>query len=135
VYYSGTQQKILLDAEGLVIVDKDVLLERNGEGRHDIIVKIRDAYNVEIEDPVTAARAFALAKWVIGAYETAGAAETEPIARALARMEGVPLMDEILSIDPRTHRPKSRKFGLLTVMNRSYESSGSVEVFSFEAVE
>jgi hypothetical protein len=135
IYYSGGPQQILTDAEGLVIVDKDVPLTRNEDGKHDIINKIRDTFNVIVDDPVTAARAFALAKWVVGAYQKVGGGDMVPIAHALESMEDIPLMDETLSIDPGTHRPKSRKFGVLRVMNRTYESAGYVEVFSAEAVE
>jgi hypothetical protein len=135
VYYSGGPQQILTDADGLVIVDRDVLLDRNEDGRHVIINKIRDAFNVIVEDPVTAAKAYAMAKWVVGAYQVTGVGETPNIALALGRIGEIPLMDEILSIDPATHRPKSRKYGVLRVQNRTYESHGSVEVFSRETIE
>jgi hypothetical protein len=135
VYYSGNAQKILTDAEGIVIVDKDVLLDRNEEGRHAIINTIRDAFDVIVKDPVTAARAYSLAKWAIGAYRVTGSDDFAKIAIELARTSDIPLMDETLSINPDTHRPKSRKYGLLRIGNRTYESYGSVEVFSAEAVE
>jgi hypothetical protein len=135
VYFSGKEQQILTDAEGLILVDKDVLLDRDEQGKHAIINKIRDEYDVIVDDPVTAARAYAMAKWVIGAYVRVGSEETEKIVRALEQIEGIPLMGELISIDLDTHRPVSRKFGLLRVTDRIYESAGSVEVFSRETVE
>jgi hypothetical protein len=135
VYYSGGAHKILTDAEGMVLVDKDVTLERNDEGRRDIIIKIRDAFNVTVEDPVTAAKAYALAKWVIDAYRMSDSGEVSPIMRALEKTDGIPLMSEILTIDTNTHRPKSRRFGTLIVRGREFESYGSVEVFSSETEE
>jgi hypothetical protein len=135
VYYSGEPRQILTDAEGIAIVDKDVLLERDEEGKHAIINKIRDAFNVIVDEPVISAKAYSLAKWVIGAYKSAGSGETSRIAGFLERAENIPLMDETLSIDENTHRPKSRKFGILRVCGRRYESHGSVEVYSAETEE
>ena len=135
VYYSGPMHKILSDAEGMVLVDKDVLLERNEDGRRDIIIKIRDAFDVTVEDPVTAAKAYALAKWVTGAYRTSESGDVPQIAKALEKADGIPLMSETLAIDPSAHRPKSRRFGLLIVQRRKFESYGSVEVSSQETEE
>jgi len=135
VYYSGSAHKILSDAEGIVIVDKDVTLVRNEEGRHAIINMIRDEFNVIVGDPVTAARAYSLAKWVISAYRTACSGDSAKIALELGRTGDIPLMDETLSINPDTHRPRFRKYGLLRIANRNYESYGSVEVFSAETAE
>jgi hypothetical protein len=135
VYYSGPAHKILTDAEGMVLVDKDVTLERNDDGRRDIIIKIRDAFDMTVEDPVTAAKAYSLAKWVTDAYRTSDSADLTPIARALEKADDIPLMSEILAIDPDTHRPKSRRFGVLIVRGREFESYGSVEVFSSETEE
>jgi ABC-type branched-subunit amino acid transport system substrate-binding protein len=135
VYYSGPAHKILSDAEGIVLVDKDVTLERNEDGRRDIIIKIRDAFDVTVEDPVMAAKAYALAKWVTGAYRTSDSGDAPKVARALEKTDGIPLMNETLSIDPNTHRPKSRRFGTLIVRGRKFESYGSVEIFSSETEE
>jgi hypothetical protein len=135
VLYSGDRQKILLDAAGTLLVDKDAPLERNEEGKHDIIVKIRDYFGREVEDPVTAAKAYALGGWVLGAYTASPSADEAAIARELERTKDIPLMGDMLAIDPGTHRPLSRKFGVLRVAGREYESSGSVEVFSAEAAE
>jgi ABC-type branched-subunit amino acid transport system substrate-binding protein len=135
VYYSGPAHKILTDAEGMVLVDKDVTLERNEDGRRDIIIKIRDAFNVTVEDPVAAAKAYSLAKWAISAYRMSDSGEVSSVMRALERADGIPLMSETLTIDPDTHRPKSRRFGMLIVRGREFESYGSVEVFSSEAEE
>ncbi|MDR1511149.1 MAG: ABC transporter substrate-binding protein [Synergistaceae bacterium] len=135
VCYSGPPRQILTDAEGMLVVDKDILLERNDEGRRVIINKIRDSFNVIVDDPVISAKAYSLAKWVIGAYRRTGSGESSPIAGALERIDDIPLMDETLSIDKNTHRPKSRRFGVLRVAGRAYESYGIVEVFSAEAEE
>ena len=135
VYYSGPLRQILTDADGIVTVDKDVLLERNPEGHRVIINKIRDAFDTVAGDPVTAAKAYALAQWVIEAYKAVGSGDTPRIALALAEMRDIPLMDETLAIDPGTHRPKSRKYGLLRIGNKHYESYGSVDVFSAETTE
>jgi len=135
VYYSGPQRNILTDADGIILVDKDVLLERNMEGHRVITNLIRDAFDVAVSDPVTAARAYALAKWVIGAYREVGGGDVPEIAYSLGRIRNIPLMDEMLSINPVTHRPRSRKYGLLRVGNKRYESYGSVDVSSAEAVE
>lgn len=135
VYYAGNRQQLLLDAEGLLLVDKDVLLERNETGKHDIMIKIRDRFDKEVKNPVLAAKAYALGRWVIGAYADAKTADAGEVAKSLASVKGIPLMDEILSIDPRTNRPVSRRFGILKIAGRQYESAGSVEVFSIEVSE
>ena len=136
VYYSGPQRDILTDADGIILVDETVLLERNTEG-HDAISKlIRDRFGDAPIEPVLAARAYALARWVIAAYREVGTGDDVPaMASALAGVSGIPLMDETLSIDPATHRPKSRKYGLLRVESKRWESYGSVDVFSAETVE
>ncbi|MDR1884907.1 MAG: hypothetical protein LBQ56_01435 [Synergistaceae bacterium] len=135
VFYAGNQHRILLDAEGLILADKDVLLIRNDAGRREISLKVRDMFNAELQDQVTAARAYALGRWAISAYERTPSGEGRGLAYELARMSGIPLMDEDLAIDPRTHRPVSRKFGLLRIEGRQYRSFGLVEVFSSEASE
>ena len=135
VYYSGPAHKILSDAEGMILVDQDVPLQRNEDGRRDIIIKIRDAFDVTVDDPVTAAKAYSLAKWVTGAYRMSGSGDAPQLARALEKTDGIPLMSETLAIDPNTHRPKSRRFGALIVRGRKFESYGSVEVFSSETEE
>ena len=132
VYFAGNQQKLLTDADGLVLVDKDVLLQRNEEGKRDIIVKGRDMFAKEIKSPVIAAKACALGRWVIGAYSSAGSSAAGSIASSLSNVRDIPLMDELLSIDPRTNRPKSRKYGVLEVQLGKYKTIGSVDVYSIE---
>jgi ABC-type branched-subunit amino acid transport system substrate-binding protein len=135
VYYSGPMKQILTDADGIVLVDKDVHIERNEEGRRDIIKRIRDAFDSPPQDPPTAAKAYALAKWTIGAYAEAGSDDAPRIALALSGMKDIPLMGETLSINPVTHRPTSRLYGLLRIAGRQYESHGTVEVLSAETEE
>ena len=135
VHYAGNMHRLLLDAEGLLLVDKDVLLERNERGKNDIITIVRDRFNRRISEPVLGAKAYALAKWVLAGYTGAGSAEPGLVADALARAVDIPLMDEMLRIDPTTHRPNSRKFGVLRVEERAFKSAGSVEVFSREVSE
>ena len=135
VYYAGNQHPILLDAEGLVVVDKDVLLERNEKGKGDIIRVVRDAFNKKTEEPVLSAKAYALAQWVIEAYRDAGVVDEASIADALGRVGEIPLMDEKIAINPSTHRPVTRKYGVLRVGGRQYQSHGSVEIFSAEVKE
>lgn len=135
VYHAGSMHRLLLDAEGLLLVDKDVLLERNERGKNDIIILVRDRFNRRISEPVLGAKAYTLAKWILAGYTGAGSAEAGPIADALARAVDIPLMDEMLRIDPSTHRPTSRRFGVLRVEERAFKSAGSVEVFSREVFE
>lgn len=135
VYHAGLRHRMLLDAEGLTLVDKDVLLERNERGKHDIILKVRDLFGKAPSDPVLAAKAYALASWVIAAYTDENDTNTARIARALEIARDIPLMDETLFIDRRTHRPAIRRFGVLTVEARQYRSAGAVEVYSSEVNE
>ena len=135
VYYAGNQHPILLDAEGLVVVDKDVLLERDEKGKSDIIRMVRDVFNKKIAEPVLAAKAYALAKWLIGAYRDVSVVEKTSIAHALGSVIDIPLMDEKLAINPLTHRPVTRKYGVLCVEDRQYRSQGAVEIFSEEVQE
>ena len=135
VYYAGDPHPILLDAEGLVVVDKDVLLERNEKGKDDITVMIRDLFDRKVADPVLAAKAYALAKWVIGAYRDVSVADEASIAHALGRVIDIPLMDVALAINPLTHRPTTREFGVLRVEGGEYQSCGAVEIFSAEVEE
>jgi hypothetical protein len=72
---------------------------------------------------------------VIEAYRDAVVVDEASIARALGRVAEIPLMDETIAINPRTHRPVTRKFGVLRVGEREYQSHGAVEVFSDEVVE
>lgn len=135
VYYAGRRQRILMDAENLVLVDKDVLLERNEAGRHGIIIKIRDFFDKTTKDPVLSAKAYALGRWVIKGYIDSRSSDAPSISRALAQVRDIPLMDEMLAVDPRTHRPKSRRFGVLRIASNLYKSDGHVEVFSVESGE
>ncbi|MDR3331054.1 MAG: ABC transporter substrate-binding protein [Synergistaceae bacterium] len=135
IYHAGNQHRILLDAEGLILVDKDVLLERNTDGRRHTSFIIRDTIHEAVDDPVIAAKAYALGKWAISAYMTVISEDVGAISETLAQTAGIPLMDEDLSINPLTHRPVSRKFGVLRIQGRQYVSNGLVEVFSSEASE
>lgn len=135
VYFAGNQQKFLSDADGVIIADKDVLLVRNEKGKYDIIVKVRDLFAREVKAPVIASKAYAIGRWIIGGYETSNSSQLAAIASSLANVKNIPLMDEVLSIDPRTNRPKSRKYGVLKVESGKYRSVGSVDVYSIEAGE
>ena len=135
VFYAGDQQKILLDAEGLTLVDKDVLLQRNERGKHDIILKLRDMFGKVASDPVLAAKAYAMGRWVVSAYTDENNTDAASIAKVLEIARDIPLMDEVLYIDRRTHRPTIRRFGVLTVVNRKYQSAGKVDVYSSEVTE
>lgn len=135
VYYAGNPHPILLDAEGLLVIDKDALLERNEKGKRDMIVMIRDAFDKDITEPVLAAKAYAVASWVIWAYRDVSVTEEASIADALGRATEIPLMDGKLEINPLTHRPLTRAYGVLRVGNRQYQSYGAVEIFSEEVRE
>lgn len=135
VYYAGKMQKILTDAEDLVLVDKDVLLERDEAGKHGIIIKIRDLFDKTTKDPVLSAKAYALGRWTIKGYADSRSSDVPSISQSLARVRDIPLMSEKLTVDPGTHRPKSRKFGVLRIESSRYESEGAVEVFSVESSE
>jgi len=135
VFYAGERQNILLDAEGLTLVDKNAVLERNERGKHDIILKLRDMFGQTPADPVLAAKAYALAKWVIAAYANEADVSAAGIARALEAARDIPLMDETLSINRRTHRPTIRQYGVLTVRDRKYLLERKVDVGSSEVTE
>jgi hypothetical protein len=135
VCFSGAKNNILLDAGGLVLVDKDDILNYNDEGKHIMDVKVRDLFGRALGDPVAAAKAYALGKWAIAGFVNARRVSVPSVAEALSMAEGVPLMDETLSIDPRTNRPKSRKFSVLKVEGRAYKPISSVDVYSVEVIE
>jgi hypothetical protein len=135
VYYSGGKSKMLLDADGLVLVDKDDALNYNEDGKQAIIRKVRDLFGKTPADPVTAAKAYALGKWVLAGFTNASEIGGRSIALSLSGAEGIPLMDEILSIDPRTNRPKSRKYCVLRVEGRIFKPVAGVDVYSVEVIE
>lgn len=135
VCFSGAKNNILLDANGLILIDKDDVLNHNEEGKRVIAVKILDRFGISPRDPVLAAKAYALGKWAIEGFTNSDEISARSVAAALSRAEGIPLMDEILSIDPRTHRPISRKFGVSRVEGRSYKPIASVDVYSVEVLE
>lgn len=135
IYYCGQQHPILLDAEGLVIVDKDEHLYRNTDGVRAMIELMRDEFSRTPSDPVLASKAYALAKWVIAAYSSVSSIEVDVIARALENVKDIPLLDELITIDPNTHRPVNRKYGVLMVGDREYKSHGVVDVFGSEVEE
>jgi hypothetical protein len=135
VYYSGGKNKMILDADGLVLVDKDDALNYNEDGKQAIIRKARDLFGRTLASPVTAAKAYALGKWALAGFASAAEIDRRSLALGLSHAEGIPLMDEILSIDPRTNRPRSRKYGVLRVEGRSFEPVASVDVYSVEVIE
>lgn len=135
VCYAGGQHPILLDADGLIIVDKESPLERNAEGIKGVVTMLRDSFDRVPDDPVMAAKGYCLAKWVIDAYRRALDVRSSSIAETLADSKGLPLMDDEISIDPNTHRPETRKFGVLMVEDRQYKSHGIVEIYSREVDE
>ncbi|MDR1020334.1 MAG: ABC transporter substrate-binding protein [Synergistaceae bacterium] len=135
VCFSGAKNNILLDANGLVLVDKDDILNFNDEGKHVMDVKVRDLFGKALGDPVAAAKAYALGKWAINGFVNAGVISAPSVAKALSAADSIPLMDETLSIDPRSNRPKSRKFSVLKVGERAYNPVSSVDVYSVEVIE
>jgi hypothetical protein len=135
VYYPGEAHRFLLDADGLVLVDKDGVLNINEEGKWNIISKCRDALGKSVEDPVTAAKAFALAKWTIDGHVNVASPDAPSLSLALSTTSDIPLMDERLTIDPRTNRPETRKYGVLRVRSRRFVPAGSVDVHSAETAE
>jgi hypothetical protein len=135
VYYAGVMQKLLTGAEGLILVDKDEELNIDEEGKRLITTEIDDNFGKRVKDPVMASKAYALAKWAIGAFVEAQSGDVRSLAGALPSVKNIPLMSERLSIDPGTHRPKSRKYSILRVEREKYVSIGYVDVYSAESVE
>ncbi|GHV30956.1 hypothetical protein FACS1894167_12590 [Synergistales bacterium] len=135
VYYSGGKNNFLLDAEGLMLVDKDDVLNLDEAGHKLLKLSISDALNKNVKDNVMAARAYALAKWVVFAYENSQSADALSISRALSVAKEIPLSSEILSINPKTHRPEARKYAVLKVQGRKYVMVGTVNVYSEEIIE
>ncbi|MDR3321238.1 MAG: hypothetical protein LBS93_02230 [Synergistaceae bacterium] len=135
IYYPGEAHRFLLDADGLVLVDKDGVLNINEEGKWSIISKGRDELGKSIDDPVVAAKAFALAKWTIDGFVRTDSPDAQSLSLALSKVSDIPLMDERLTIDPRTNRPETRKYGVLRVRGRRFVPAGSVGVRSAETAE
>ncbi|MDR3253997.1 MAG: hypothetical protein LBT31_00325 [Synergistaceae bacterium] len=135
IHYPGSAHKFLLDAEGLILVDKDGTLKINEEGKRALTSKGLDMFAKSTPDIVTTAKAYALGKWTISAYVNAVSPDAPSLSLALSRVTGIPLLDETFSIDPRTNRPESRQYGVLRVQNRRFVPVGRVEVRSVETVE
>lgn len=135
LWYAGKKHPILLDAAGLVLADKDVLLERDIKGQKELSMRIRDLFNRVPENPVIAAKAYALGMWAIKGYQAGGEMTAKALTERLALVRQVPLMGEFLDIDPSTHRPISRRVGFLKIADRKYKSDGSVSVFSRNVAE
>jgi hypothetical protein len=135
VCFSGEKHNILLDANGLVLVDKDDVLNNSEDGKRVVVTKTLDFFGVSPRDPVLAAKAYALGKWAVKGFINSDGTGALSVASALSRADGIPLMDETLSVDPGTHRPKSRKFGVSEVRGRTYKLIASVDVYSSEVVE
>jgi hypothetical protein len=135
VYYPGARHDLLLDAEGLTLVDKDAPLDIDEEGKRVIIVKGRDIFDKELSDPVTAGKAYALGRWVIEGFKGALSTDIPSLAHSFANAADIPLMGERLSIDPRTNRPAARKYGILRVEGRKFAPVASVDVYSVEVTE
>ena len=135
VFYAGVTQKLLTDAEGLILIDKDEELNIDEEGKRLITTEIDDIFGKKVKDPVMASKAYALAKWAIGAFAEVRSDDVRSLAGALSSVKDIPLMSERLSIDPGTHRPKSRKYSILRVENEKYVPIGNVDVYSAESVE
>ena len=135
LWYAGIKHPILLDASGIVLVDKDVLLERDIQGKRDISMRIRDLFNRIPDNPVMAAKAYALGSWTIQSYQNSKGRSATALAEQLSLSRNIPLMGEILDIDSGTHRPVSRRVGFLRIADRKYKSDGSVSVFSRNVTE
>ena len=135
VWYTGTKHPILLDANGIVLADKDVLLERDIQGQRDISRRIRDLFDRIPDNPVLAAKAYALGSWTIQSYQNSKGRSATALAEQLAISRNIPLMGEKLDIDLTTHRPLSRRIGFLRIVDRKYKSDGSVSVFSRNVAE
>lgn len=135
LWYAGIKHPILLDASGIVLVDKDVLLERDIQGKRDISMRIRDLFNRIPDNPVMAAKAYALGSWAIQSYQNSKGRSATALAEQLSLSRNIPLMGENLDIDPGTHRPVSRRVGFLRIADRKYKSDGSVSVFSRNVTE
>ena len=135
MWYTGIKHPILLDANGIVLADKDVLLERDIQGQRDISRRIRDLFDRIPDNPVLAAKAYALGSWTIQSYQNSKGRSATALAEQLAISRNIPLMGEKLDIDLTTHRPLSRRIGFLRIVDRKYKSDGSVSVFSRNVAE
>lgn len=112
IWYGGSISPFLADRRGLVLSDQDEPLSRDPSLR-GFRLRIWDVLRVRVADAALAARAYALARWFL-----CGLGETPPsdIARLPERLgnaTGIPFGEEILSIDPATHRPRERKVAVL----------------------
>lgn len=136
LWYAGRAHNMLLDADGLLLVDPDQPIKSDVDGRRRLSLLVRDYFNHSLSDEIDGAKAYTLARWGIDAYKRAKqTTNNESISVALSQSSNIPLLNDMISIDPRTHRPKTRKLGFLKIKNRAYIDDGNVTVESFSVRE
>ena len=136
LWYAGRAHNMLLDAEDLLLVDPDQPIKADVEGRRRLSLLVRDYFNQTVTQETDAAKAYTVARWGIDAYRRAKrATNKESIAVALTQSSNIPLLNETIAIDPRTHRPRTRDVGFLKIENRRYIDAGKVKIASFNVRE
>ena len=136
VWHGGPFQTLLAGAEGVLFLDLDAPLKARSKELEALRWKILRHTRVEVADRVLAGKAYALGVWAIGAFQEAGTNGIPVVAAALARCRDVPLLGQILSINPGTHRPHRRTLGVLRVRKGNVPSmETSFDVTSQAVVE
>jgi hypothetical protein len=108
IWYGGSMSPLLADRKGLVLSDQDELLLRDPSLR-GFRLRIWDVLRVHVADAALAARAYALARWFFSGLRETPPSDIARLPEKLGNATGIPFGEEILSIDPATHRPRERR--------------------------
>ncbi|ACZ18925.1 hypothetical protein Taci_0689 [Thermanaerovibrio acidaminovorans DSM 6589] len=122
--------QILKEADGLLYVDGDLLLASRTKELNDLRWKIIRTTRREVRDLVMAGKSYAMGVWVIRAHETAGTNRADVLVSHLASTREVPLLGEMLSINPVTHRPLKRTFGVIRVSGKAPSLHSTLSITS-----
>jgi hypothetical protein len=132
LWYGGVPDRSFLSFKGMVFADQNLFLD--GLGGFEALK--RDLWTSRVlfvADKVAAGRADALAMWLIRAlHALPGTSDSSGLFSRLENVRGIPFGNQILDVNPRTHRPRSRRVWILEVRDREFFVVDTLDVEGLE---
>ena len=112
-----------LSCRGMIFADQNILLESKG-GFIETKRLLWRTRAIQVQDSAWAGKAIALYEWLKRAVELmpqpVDAMPRQQLLRNLARVQAIPFGNQVLSINPETHRPSERSVFIVEVRDREY---------------
>lgn len=114
VWSGGASRSGVVLLDGIFTADQDLPVIKQDRELRRLKTDVWDATRVRVQDLLLATKAYSACRWIIGALESSDDDGTiSLIVKSMASVKGIPLADQVLDVNPITHRPSHR---LISVM-------------------